>query len=289
MKDALFGTEIEFASAGDLPPARAAALVKNVIFAERRFGIIDPAPREWDEAPGNGGFLFNGARLYLDSGHIEYASAECRTLDDIVEQENAADALLLDAVESQELNRRLFFIKNNTDHLGSTFGYHENYAVRRSPLSLDMTVGLLPFLTTRQLYAGAGMTLTGQDDGSLPFHISQRAAFVTVDVSQRVRFGGRPIVNLRDEPLAEGAGLRRLHVIVGRRQPQRVRHGVEDRLDRVGRPTPGGRLGPGPCAAGAGAHATGDFKQSGRPVGRRADRRPAHGRPRRPADLSRSR
>ena len=215
MKDALFGTEIEFASAGDLPPARAASLVKNVIFAERRFGIIDPAPREWDEAPGNGGFLFNGARLYLDSGHIEYASAECRTLDDIVEQENAADALLLDAVESQELNRRLFFIKNNTDHLGSTFGYHENYAVRRSPLSLDMTVGLMPFLTTRQLYAGAGMTLTGQDDGSLPFHISQRAAFVTVDVSQRVRFGGRPIVNLRDEPLAEGAGLRRLHVIVG--------------------------------------------------------------------------
>ena len=181
MKDALFGTEIEFASAGEFEPARAATLVKNLIFAERRFGIIDPAPREWDEAPGNGGFLFNGARLYLDSGHIEYATAECRTLDDIVEQENAADALLLDAVESQELNRRLFFIKNNTDYLGSTFGYHENYAVRRSPLSLDMAAGLMPFLTTRQLYAGAGMTITDRDDGGLPFHISQRAAFVTVD------------------------------------------------------------------------------------------------------------
>ena len=215
MKDALFGTEIEYGSAGEFPPARAATLVKNVIFAERRFGIIDPAPREWDESPGNGGFLFNGARLYLDSGHIEYATAECRTLDDIVEQENAADAVLLDAVESQELNRRMFFIKNNTDYLGNTFGYHENYAVRRSPLSLDMAAGLMPFLTTRQLYAGAGMTISDRDDGGLPFHISQRAAFVTIDMSQRVRFGGRPIVNLRDEPLAEEAGLRRLHVIVG--------------------------------------------------------------------------
>ena len=199
-----------------MPPARAATLVKNVIFAERRFGIIDPAPREWDEEPGNGGFLFNGARLYLDSGHVEYASAECRTLDDIVEQENAAAAVLLDTVESQELNRKMFFIKNNTDHLGNTFGYHENYTVRRSPRSLDMVTGLLPFLTTRQLYAGAGMTLARESkDATLPFHISQRAAFVTVDVSQRVRFGGRPIINLRDETLTEGAGLRRLHVIVG--------------------------------------------------------------------------
>jgi hypothetical protein len=214
--DALFGTEIEFASAGDLPPARAAELVKNVIFAERRFGIVDPAPREWDEEPGNGGFLFNGARLYIDSGHIEYATAECRTLDDIVGQENAASAVLLDTVERQELNRRLFFIKNNTDYLGNAFGYHENYTVRRSPRNRDMVTGLMPFLVTRQLYAGAGMILQpDESDGGVPFHISQRAKFVTVDVSNRVRFGGRPIINLRDEPLSDEQAMRRLHVIVG--------------------------------------------------------------------------
>jgi proteasome accessory factor A len=35
-----------------------------------------------------------------------------------------------------------------------------------------------------------------------------------VDVSHRVRFGGRPILNLRDEPLA-GGRFRRLHIIIG--------------------------------------------------------------------------
>ena len=216
MDDIVFGTEIEFASAGSLPPGQAARLVKSILFKDRRFGLIDPAPREWDEEPGNGGHLFNGARLYLDSGHIEYASAECRTLRDIIEQENAAAAVLLDTVESQEMNRKLFFIKNNTDHLGNTFGYHENYSIRRSPRSRDLVLGLLPFLTTRQLYAGAGMTLNPSEAGGrLPFHMSQRAAFVSVDVSNRVRFGGRPIINLRDEPLSERTGLRRLHVVVG--------------------------------------------------------------------------
>ena len=216
MDDIVFGTEIEFASAGSLPPGQAARLVKSILFQDRRFGLIDPAPREWDEEPGNGGHLFNGARLYLDSGHIEYASAECRTLRDIIEQENAAAAVLLDTVESQEMNRKLFFIKNNTDHLGNTFGYHENYSIARSPRSRDLVLGLLPFLTTRQLYAGAGMTLNpAEAGGRLPFHMSQRAAFVSVDVSNRVRFGGRPIINLRDEPLSERTGLRRLHVVVG--------------------------------------------------------------------------
>ena len=139
-----------------------------------------------------------------------------RTLEAIVEQENAAAALLLDTIEAQELNRRVFFIKNNTDYLGNTFGYHENYSIRRSPRGRDLVARLMPFLTTRQLYAGAGMMrASGPTREGLPYEMSQRASFVTVDVSQRVRFGGRPILNLRDEPLAEVLGVRRLHVIVG--------------------------------------------------------------------------
>ena len=49
------------------------------------------------------------------------------------------------------------FIRNNTDHFGHTYGYHENYCLRVSPRSRDMVQGLLPFLVTRQLFAGAGM------------------------------------------------------------------------------------------------------------------------------------
>src|SRR5918911_1712241 len=40
---------------------------------------------------------------------------------------------------------------------GHTYGYHENYCLRVSPRSRDMVQGLLPFLVTRQIFAGAGM------------------------------------------------------------------------------------------------------------------------------------
>jgi proteasome accessory factor A len=240
MEGALFGTETEYACAGNLSPADAAIRVKDGVFAARKYGLIEPAPREWGEVPGNGGFLFNGGRLYLDSGHLEYATPECRTLDDIVAVERAGDQILNATVTDLGLQSEVFFIKNNTDHFGHTYGYHENYCLRVSPRSRDVVQGLLPFLVTRQLFAGAGMisptamrgrpTSRGSSPSALPllpggtsrssapppvpYQISQRATFVSVDVSHRVRFGGRPILNLRDEPLA-GGRFRRLHIIIG--------------------------------------------------------------------------
>jgi proteasome accessory factor A len=244
MDGALFGTETEYACAGSLSPAEAANRVKDGIFSGRKYGLIEPAPREWGEVPGNGGFLFNGGRLYLDSGHLEYATPECRSLLDIVAAERAGDQLLVAAVAELGLRHEVFFIKNNTDHFGHTYGYHENYCLRVSPRSRDMVQGLLPFLVTRQIFAGAGMlspaALRSRQQGArrggpglsmlpalpssaqrgsesrpyVPYQISQRAYFVSVDVSHRVRFGGRPILNLRDEPLA-GGRFRRLHIIIG--------------------------------------------------------------------------
>jgi proteasome accessory factor A len=233
MEGALFGTETEYACAGTLAPAEAAIRVKEGVFNARKYGLIEPAPREWGEVPGNGGFLFNGGRLYLDSGHLEYATPECRTLDDLVAMERAGDQVLNATVADLGLSSEVFFIKNNADHFGHTYGYHENYCLRVSPRSRDMVQGLLPFLVTRQLFAGAGMVFPSSGRGReragrgaggpggaagaqapVPFQVSQRAGFVSVDVSHRVRFGGRPILNLRDEPLA-GGRYRRLHIIIG--------------------------------------------------------------------------
>ena len=222
MDGALFGTEIEYACAGRWTPAEAAIRTKDGVFGNRLYGVIEPAPREWGEIPGNGGFLYNGGRLYLDSGHLEYASPECRTIKDLIAAEVAGDRILSGAVALLGQQGSVFFIKNNTDHFGHTFGYHENYCLRVSPRSRDMVEGLLPFLVTRQIFAGAGMVVPvrrnargrSSEATDTPYHLSQRAAFVSVDVSHRVRFGGRPILNLRDEPLAGGL-YRRLHIIIG--------------------------------------------------------------------------
>lgn len=225
MDGALFGTETEYACAGNFAPAEAAIRIKEGVFNARKYGLIEPAPREWGEVPGNGGFLFNGGRLYLDSGHLEFATPECRLLEDVVAMERAGDQILTETVADLGLESDIYFIKNNADHFGHTYGYHENYCLRISPRSRDMVQGLLPFLVTRQLFAGAGMVLPAPQRSrsgarliggspTSPFQVSQRASFVSVDVSHRVRFGGRPILNLRDEPLA-GGRYRRLHIIIG--------------------------------------------------------------------------
>ena len=49
------------------------AKVKNYLFRKAEAGTIDLHYRDYEEPPGNGGFLLNGGRLYLDMGHIEYA------------------------------------------------------------------------------------------------------------------------------------------------------------------------------------------------------------------------
>ena len=68
--------------------------VKNHLFRQMQAGAIDLHYRDYEEPPGNGGFLLNGGRIYLDMGHIEYASPECRQLRDIAAYDLAGDQLL---------------------------------------------------------------------------------------------------------------------------------------------------------------------------------------------------
>ena len=51
----------------DAWPAR----VKNHLFKKAQAGAIDLHCRDYEEPPGNGGFLLNGGRLYIDMGHLE--------------------------------------------------------------------------------------------------------------------------------------------------------------------------------------------------------------------------
>ena len=95
----------------DAWPAR----VKNHAFKKMRAGAFDLHYRDYEEPPGNGGFLLNGGRLYLDMGHLEYSSPECRTLDDIVAYDLAGDRLVQMAVEQMGAGENVAFVKNNID------------------------------------------------------------------------------------------------------------------------------------------------------------------------------
>ena len=165
-------------------------------------------------------FLQNGARLYLDVGsHPEYATPECDSIHDVVVHDKAGERILEQLLTSAEnrladegINGDIYLFKNNTDSAGNSYGCHENYLTGRKEELAHYTNTLIPFLVTRQIYAGAGKVL--QTARGAMFCISQRAEHIWEGTSSATT-RSRPIINTRDEPHADAELYRRLHVIVG--------------------------------------------------------------------------
>ncbi|MCB1250156.1 MAG: Pup--protein ligase [Acidimicrobiales bacterium] len=165
-------------------------------------------------------FLANGARLYLDVGsHPEYATPECDAVDDLVAHDRAGERILEQLLESAEqrlseegIRGTIYLFKNNTDSAGNSYGCHENYLTSRRDDFSQYAEVLIPFLVSRQIYAGAGKVL--QTARGAMFCISQRAEHIWEGVSSATT-RSRPIINTRDEPHADAERYRRLHVIVG--------------------------------------------------------------------------
>ncbi|WP_447979679.1 depupylase/deamidase Dop [Candidatus Nitrospira bockiana] len=161
--------------------------------------------------------LANGGRLYVDGAHPEYSTPECTNPRELVAFERAGERIAADCLRAMEKSRtgqRFVLYKNNTDGKGNSYGYHENYLLSRAVAFDRIVRALVPFFVTRQIFAGAGKV--GAENQSQPaqYQIAQRADFFEclVDLNTMVK---RPIINTRDEPHADPAKYRRLHVIVG--------------------------------------------------------------------------
>src|SRR6266568_1028387 len=165
--------------------------------------------------------LSNGARFYNDHAHPEYSTPECTTLRQIVAQEKAGERILAECARrrNQKLppNREVRLYKNNTDFVGHSYGCHDNYLVRRNVAWDRIVAGILPFLITRQIFAGAGkLGVEAESASGEPgvYQISQRADFFSVVVSIDT-MNRRPLINTRDEPHADASRFRRFHLILG--------------------------------------------------------------------------
>ena len=163
--------------------------------------------------------IHNGARLYNDHTHPEFSTPECYGLHDLVAVDRAGERILLQCARRRTDTRsggvvRLY--KNNTDFEGHSYGCHENFLLSREIPFQQVIDGLLPFVVTRQIFAGAGKVGVEQDHKAraATYQLAQRSDFfeviASVDTMHR-----RPLVNTRDEPHANSARYRRLHLIVG--------------------------------------------------------------------------
>ena len=243
MLNRIFGLETEYGllihdDRPDRSPTWFAHKIRDHLFHVQRRGVVDLHHRGHDEPPGNGGFLTNAGRIYLDMGHLEYASPECHALTDVVASDRAGDLLLQQAIEELGYGDQVSLIKNNIDHeTDATFGSHENYLVsRRFPFSRRGMAPLVAFLVTRQVFTGSGRIGSAslqdtwiqmdrlivprsvfgarQDGAPIPFQISQRADHIVNDFFEWVQ-QNRAIVNTRDEPLADPNQYRRIHLLLG--------------------------------------------------------------------------
>lgn len=161
--------------------------------------------------------LTNGARLYVDHAHPEYAAPEVTNPRDAVTWDRAGTVVLNQAAQlaaGLPGGHEIRLYKNNTDGKGASYGTHENYLMRRATSFRLIAAHLIPFFATRAVYAGAGRVGRGIDSRVAGYQLSSRADFFEAEVGLETTLK-RPIVNTRDEPHADPQKYRRLHVIVG--------------------------------------------------------------------------
>ena len=163
--------------------------------------------------------LTNGARFYNDHTHPEYTTPECNSVFQLVTHDLAGERIVAECarLRNQDLGENVVqLFKNNTDYSGHSYGTHDNFLIPRNLPFEDWVGGLVPFLVTRQLFAGAGKV--GSENRKGPdfsgLQLSQRSDFIESLLSIET-MTLRPIINTRDEPHASSEQYRRLHLILG--------------------------------------------------------------------------
>ena len=169
----------------------------------------------WEDPAHLNAVLANGARFYVDHAHPEYSGPEVSRARDAVVWDVAGDRIARAAVETFNADGgSAALYKNNVDGKGASYGTHENYLVSRSVDFEDLARRLTPHLVSRQVIVGAGRVGIGAYGELAGFQMSQRADYMEAEVGLETTLR-RPIVNTRDEPHADRAKWRRLHIIIG--------------------------------------------------------------------------
>jgi proteasome accessory factor A len=209
VKPRIFGIETEYGLTAKVGPSWG-------LTSETAFSVIQHLFETIDLRSTNR-FLENGARLYLDGGdHPEYATPECDDVMELVAHDKAGERILEERLRRAEQRLgeegtpvRIRLFKNNTDSARNYYGCHENYLVKRDVDFARLSTALVPFLVTRQIFAGAGKAYQTCD--GIEYCLSQRG--------QRPVFEGAatpyPVIDTRDQPLADATRYRRLHVVIG--------------------------------------------------------------------------
>ncbi|MHB8584683.1 MAG: proteasome accessory factor PafA2 family protein [Thermoplasmatota archaeon] len=158
-----------------------------------------------------GEWLKNGSRAYFDVGHLEISTPEVTNAHDLVKYEKAGERIVdLARLKLEEMhNVKVSAFKNNTDPDGVSYGSHENYCVPRGLEFPGLYVrSFVPHLVSRITWCGSGDFIDRR-------YVLSPCAYLTSELISGGNLSNTGILHTRDEPHADPARWRRLHVIIG--------------------------------------------------------------------------
>lgn len=211
MAERLFGVETEYAITG---LAKDASMNRESLVCR----LLELAREELVQLPdlhGNGIYLQNGSRFYVDCGlHPEFSTPECANPWDVVRYIQAGERILeriTGRLESGHRGSEIMCFCCNVDYGGghATWGCHESYLHRAEPSLLPKQI--IPHLVSRTIYTGAG-GFNPRSPG-LEFTLSPRVAYLAKVVSNDST-RERGIFHTKDESLS-ASGYHRLHLLCG--------------------------------------------------------------------------
>lgn len=208
----IVGSEMEWGALVDRPPVDTTSNPLSVAHPIEQ--LISYLPRSLSKVET---YLSNGARIYPDLSHIEYATPEHLSFRGMVAAEIAGERIVhqtfLNAQEDERiqdfrLNKRVIDDRQNT------WGYHISLSSDVRKLSIDERfVGIMGLhLATQNLLCGAGVALPGHDKGGARFAIAQKVLNLSKDKASLAHGLEKPLVNTRDEALATEYLWKRIHI-----------------------------------------------------------------------------
>lgn len=190
---------------------------------------VAPGVEEWYRQPllstvtksGHFGFDDDGSRNYIDVGdHPERANAEdtdfMRIAYRVIEGHIKTVAIYRSGKEGEATHNpaisKIFLGTNTTDFGSDTWGYHLNTIALRTVPLINYAQGLIAHHASRIIWSANGAPQLIPEDGEMKqvFCLSERAEHIwetiSLDTTQ-----SRPLMNTRDEPLANDGLYRRIH------------------------------------------------------------------------------
>ncbi|MDQ5972024.1 MAG: Pup amidohydrolase [Patescibacteria group bacterium] len=167
-------------------------------------------------------YLSNGGSLLIDFGyHPEYSAAEFDSVEEATAGEMAGEVVTNHSLSGfVAANPKLSSFRQNKrvrDHIGNTWGYHENYGAQAGKIRIaeDVLGTLALHFATRNIYAGAGFVDQYPDDEPV-FRVAQKQLNLNVDFSAATTGEDhKAVVNLRNQAHADNKRFLRLHMTSG--------------------------------------------------------------------------